>query len=54
MKYPVECGNIRGRPGGGFVCQIHRSRTIEDTQAAKNIEEFIRSLRNDNSGIPVT
>jgi hypothetical protein len=38
---------------GSFKYQIYHSRTAEDAQATKHIEEFIGSYRNDSSGDPV-
>jgi adenylate cyclase len=35
---------------GNFEYRIYHSRTAEDTQATKQIEEFIGSFRNDDSG----
>ena len=41
-------------PGGRFKYLIYHSRTIEDTRAAKKIEEFLGSFRKNNSGKPVS
>ena len=35
---------------GNFEYRIYHYRTAEDTQATKQIEEFIGSFRNDDSG----
>ncbi len=42
-----------GAAAAGWEYLIHHSRTIEGTQAAKNIEEFIETVRDDDSGKPV-
>jgi adenylate cyclase len=47
--WQVQGSSLEGR----FKYLIYHSRTIEDAQAAKKIEEFIGSFRNDNFGKPV-
>ncbi len=55
---PLRCYEVASRvrqyqgqtPAGEFEYQIYHSRSIEDAQTAKNIEECIGSFRNDNPG----